>query len=292
MDPLLYKGLGLLCIFAGIFAFLYALLPGEKQREAKRRFEEQTTPGESTRFINVFRPLFPIFRPIADILPLERYKRSARKLTITANLDRELSVTDFLCFQMVCLLLFGLMGFMLWKDWFAALLLGAMGVGYPYLWLWEKKRTRQREIALSMPNVVDMLSLSVEAGLDFLASVRRIAEVSRDKDPFIQELSYMYQNIKLGMSTEEALVTMAERVDIQEMYSFTSILVQAQKMGSSIANVLRSQAERMRQQRFTKAERMGAVAAQKLLIPMMLCIFPILFIIIFGPYLLKFIYNR
>jgi len=156
-------------------------------------------------------------------------------------------------------------------------------------------------VALSMPNVVDMLSLSVEAGLDFLAAVKRISELggqaspdsgSKGQDPFVEELQSMYHNIKLGMSTDEALQNMAERVDIQEMYSFVSILVQAQKMGSSIADVLRSQALRMRQQRFMKAERMGATASQKLLIPMMLCIFPILFIIIFSPYLLKFIYDR
>lgn len=302
MDPMIYKTLGLLLIFGGLFASVYVLAPAGKGGRTLARFDEETILGEKTRLVMLFRPVFPLLRPIAARLPLEGYSRRLKKLIVTAGLDRELNVVDFLCFQMASVLLFGFLALLLWKSWFTAGFVGVLGAAYPYLWLWEKKSSRQREVALSMPNVVDMLSLSVEAGLDFLAAVKRIGEIGGEaggapgqkggKDPFIEELQYMYHNIKLGMSTEEALQTMSERVDIQEMYSFVSILVQAQKMGSSIADVLRSQALRMRQQRFMKAERMGATAAQKLLIPMMLCIFPILFIIIFAPFLLKFIYGR
>ena len=84
---------------------------------------------------------------------------------------------------------------------------------------------------------------------------------------------------------------MSDRVELPELYSFTSILIQAEKMGSSISDILKSQAIRMRQERFMKAERAGAIASQKLLVPMMLLIFPIIFIVIFGPYILKFIYK-
>ena len=107
-----------------------------------------------------------------------------------------------------------------------------------------------------------LLALSTAAGLDFLAGMKRICELTATRDPFVAELIIAYQNIKLGMSTEEALKTMAQRVDTPEMHAFVSILIQAQKMGSSISEVLKTQAMRMRQDRFMRAERAGAVATQ------------------------------
>jgi len=141
-----------------------------------------------------------------------------------------------------------------------------------------------------MPDVVDMLSLSVEAGLSFNAAVQKVCYIYRhDKDPFVVELYLMDQNIKLGRSREESLKIMADRVDLMELDSFSSILIQANKMGSSIAEVLKSQADRMRSERFLKAEKVGAQASQKLLLPMMLFIFPIIFVVIFGPYIVKMV---
>ncbi len=291
MDELLKAG-GLLLLFASVFAFIYALLPGDKERKARKQFEEEIATGESTGFINMFRPFFTFFKPLAVRLAWPDYQQRIRKMLVNAGLDRELAVSDFVSFQFLVMLLFFLMALALWHNLGSAVPAGLVGLCYPYFWLWDKRRTRQRDIALAMPDVVDMLSLSVEAGLDLLAAVKRVCDVGGVKDPFVRELGYMHHNIKLGMSTEEALNTMAERVDVQEMYSFTSILIQAQKMGSSISEVLKSQAVRMRQQRFMKAERAGAVASQKLLIPMMLCIFPVLFIVIFAPYLLKYIYGQ
>ncbi len=292
MDVVLKAG-GLLLLFASVFAFIYALLPGEKEQKARKQFEEKVEPGEATGFINMFRPFFSFFRPLAVRLAWPGYQRRIQKMLVNAGLDRELNVSDFVSFQFLLLVLFFLMGLVLWKTLGSAFSMSLVGLVYPYFWLWDKKRSRQRDIALAMPDVVDMLSLSVEAGLDMLAGIKRICDVSTDsKDPFIQELGYMYHNIKLGMSTEEALNVMADRVDVQEVYSFTSILIQAQKMGSSISEVLKSQAVRMRQQRFMKAERAGAVASQKLLVPMMLCILPVLFIVIFAPYVLKYIYGQ
>lgn len=292
MDPSILKIGGLGLFFLAVLGVMWSLF-SQRKSGAPSQFEAQAVePGEATKFVNIFRPLFPVFAPLAKRLPIEGYRKRVNKLSITADIDRELGVNDFIAFQMVMMCLFLVCGLFLFSDAISAVLLALLGIVYPYLWLYEKKKTRQQDIARSMPDVVDMLSLSVEAGLDFIAGVKRIGDVNRSaNDPFITELTYMYQNIKLGMGTDEALNVMAERVDIQEMYSFTSILVQAQKMGSSIGETLKSQAERMRQQRFMKAERMGAVASQKLLIPMMLCIFPILFIVIFGPYLLKYIYG-
>ena len=211
MDLALKAG-GLLLLFLSIFAFLYALLPGEKEQKARKQFEEEAAPGESTGFINLFRPFFTFFKPLAVRLAWPGYQRRIQKMLVNAGLDRELNVSDFVAFQFLLLVLFVLMGLVLWYSLGAAIFVGMLGLGYPYFWLWDKKRNRQRDIALSMPDVVDMLSLSVEAGLDLLAGIKRICDVNATaRDPFIQELGYMYHNIKLGMSTEEALNSMAER---------------------------------------------------------------------------------
>lgn len=293
MDPDLFKYLAVCLAGVSCAALVYGLLPSQREREAHKRFEDAGEVALSdTSFLRFFRPFFRFFRPVVERLAPERHSRRISKQLVAAGLDRVLSVADFHALQCAMATLFFGCGLLLWKDALTAAPLLVAGLGYPLLWLWDRKKTRQRDISVDLPDMVDMLALSVEAGLDFLAGVKRISETQTEaKSPLVQELRYMYQNIKLGMSTEEALATMANRVDIPEMHSFTAILIQAQKMGSPITQVLKSQAERMRQQRFMKAERLGAAAAQKLLIPMMLCIFPILFLVIFSPYVLKFIYN-
>ena len=142
------------------------------------------------------------------------------------------------------------------------------------------------------PDVVDTLALAVAAGLDFNAASKRVCDMyMRDNDPFVAELYLMNKNIRLGRSREEALLHMGKRVDLQELYAFTTILIQSEKMGSSISEVLKAQAIRMREERFMRAEQAGAVISQKLLLPLIVCIFPIIFIITLGPFILKYIYR-
>jgi tight adherence protein C len=131
----------------------------------------------------------------------------------------------------------------------------------------------------------------VEAGLDILGAVKKVVRIFlTKKNPFAVELNRLSQNINLGMTRQKALKVMADRVDIMELYSFTTILIQSEKMGTSISEVLKDQAARMREERFMRAERIGAMASQKLLVPTVLLIFPVVFMIIFGPLVLQFIF--
>ena len=287
------RNFGILLVFVGVFFFLYFLVPRKKGQELKKQFDDDGFPvGEEAKFVFIFKPFYQFFLPLIKKFPLPSYKRRVERYAVTAGLEKDVTADDIIGFQISAALLFAFMVFMVFKSLTALILAALLGLVYPYLWLYEKKKTRQATIISGMPDVVDMLSLSVEAGLDFNTAARRVCDIYKgDKDPFVMELYMLNQNLKLGMSREESLRNMAERVDMQELYAFTSILIQAEKMGSSIANVLKSQAVRMRQQRFMKAERAGAVASQKLLVPMILLIFPVLFIVIFAPYILKFIYQ-
>lgn len=245
---------------------------------------------EEAKFVLMFRPFYRIFTPFIEKLPLPAYKARMNRYAVTAGIEGQVDGNAMIGFQITIMLLFTLLAYFYFDGLFGVFAAAVAGLVYPYLWLYEKKKQRQEKIRLSMPDIIDMLSLSVEAGLSFNAAVQKVCDVYRhDKDPFVVELYLMDQNIKLGRSRDEALKIMADRVDLMELDSFTSILVQANKMGSSIADTLKAQAERMRAERFLKAEKIGAQASQKLLIPMMIFIFPVIFIVIFGPYVVKLI---
>lgn len=293
MDALL-KGLGLLLVFLGVGGAVYWSLPRPSTARVAPDAAGSDTDliGESAGLAARLRPVSRFLDPLSRLLAPRSYlDRLARFLT-SAGIERKLPPEQFVSFQGTMLVLFCGLGFLLKGNLSTALLFAVLGLIYPYWWLVDKKTLRQKAITRSMPDIVDMLALSTAAGLDFQAGIKRIRDLATDRDPFVAELALVHHNVTLGMSMEEALMLMAARVDAPEMHAFASILVQAQKMGSSIADILKSQASRMRQDRFLSAERAGAVASQKLLFPMMLFLFPIIFGVVFGPYLLKFIYNR
>ncbi len=203
-----------------------------------------------------------------------------------------MSAEDFIGLQFTITLLLPLLLYTAFKSPLFSSIGAGVGLIFPYYWLWDKMNTRQKAIRSTIPDILDTLSLAVAAGLDFNAAIRKICDIyADDGNPFTEELHLMLQNITLGRSREEALREMAARIDMTPVYSFVSILIQAEKMGSSIADTLKSQAERYREDRFLEAERAGAVAAQKLLVPMIIFIFPLLFVVIFGPCVLQFIYR-
>ena len=284
---------GIFLFFFGVFFFLFFLVPRKKAQELKKQYDDDGFQvGEEARFVFIFKPFYQFFLPLIKRLPMTGYKDKVVRYAVTAGLEKDVTAEDIIGFQFSVALLFAVLSFVLFNSVLIILVAVLVGLVYPYLWLYEKKKRRQVLILTGMPDVVDMLSLSVEAGLEFNAATRKVCEIYKEeREPFVMELYLLNQNLKLGLSREEALRNMAERVDMQELYAFTSILIQAEKMGSSISSVLKSQAVRIRQERFMKAERAGAVASQKLLVPMILLIFPVLFIVIFAPFVLRFIYG-
>jgi tight adherence protein C len=287
------KPIALLLFCGAVAVLVYSLLPRDVSFNLSGKKDDDFETQEDSKFILIFQPFYRIFFPLIDRLPFRNYKATLKKYIVTAGLERDVSANDMIGFQVTVMFIFIFCGSILFDTWLYILLVGLVGLIYPYLWIFEKKKQRQEKIRLSMPDVVDMLSLTVEAGLAFSAAVQKVCDIYKhDNDPFVVELYLMDQNIKLGRSREEALKLMAERVDLLELDSFCSILIQANQMGSSISEVLKSQADRMRSERFMKAEKVGAQASQKLLFPMMIFIFPIIFIIIFGPYVVQFILGR
>jgi tight adherence protein C len=135
---------------------------------------------------------------------------------------------------------------------------------------------------------VDLLALSTEAGLDFVGAIGKVVEKARPS-PLVEELEQVLKEIKIGSSRAEALREMASRLDMQEVNSFVAILISADQMGAPIGRTLRQQSDQIRTQRFSAAEKAGAAAAQKLLIPTVLFILPAVMLMIVGPILVQYI---
>ena len=164
-------------------------------------------------------------------------------------------------------------------SWFIFALFGA---AYPLIWLREKVRTRQFQIARALPYNLDLLTLSVEAGLDFTAALAKVVQKGR-KGPLSDELGITLRELKLGKTREEALRNLAARSDLVTLSSLVRALVQADRMGTPLGKVLRILATQMRIERTQRAEKLANEAPVKLLLPLIGFIFPTIFIMLFGP---------
>ncbi len=155
---------------------------------------------------------------------------------------------------------------------------------YPLLWLRRVLRARHTAIQRALPFVLDLLTLSVEAGMDFMSALQRNCE-RRKLDPLNEELIRMTREIQVGTPRRTALRNMAQRVDLGDLRSVAHALIQADELGVSIGAILRIQSDQMRARRFDRAEKLANEAPVKMLGPLMLCIFPAVFIILLGPIL-------
>jgi len=155
----------------------------------------------------------------------------------------------------------------------------------PDLWLrGSAVKRRHLSIQRSLPFVLDLLTLSVEAGMDFISALQRNCKLRR-MDPLNEELLRMTKEIQVGSSRKDALRNMAERVRQPDLKAVASALIQADELGVSIGAMLRIQSEQLRSRRFDRAEKLAAEAPVKMLGPLMLCIFPAVFIVLLGPIL-------
>jgi tight adherence protein C len=171
---------------------------------------------------------------------------------------------------------------------FGPILLLTLGVGIylPLLWVRGRVRRRQDDIRRSLPYALDLLTLSVEAGLDFTQAMTRIVKKLGDSALAV-ELGQTVRDIHLGRPRVQALRDLSRRVDLSELNSIVGALIQADELGSSLGPILRIQADQLRVRRSQAAEKLAMEAPVKILLPLILFIFPTIFIMIFGPIALR-----
>jgi tight adherence protein C len=160
----------------------------------------------------------------------------------------------------------------------AATLAGFFG---PDLAIYQIAYNRREQIRKDLPDALDLLTITVEAGLAFDAAMTQVAR--NTEGPLAEEFYRVLQEIQLGLGRGDALQTMADRIDVEELNSFVGAVVQADSLGIPIAQVLRIQAREMRIKRSQRAEEAAMKVPVKILFPLIFCILPALFVVVMGP---------
>lgn len=164
---------------------------------------------------------------------------------------------------------------------FFALVGGAIGYMGPEFWLGRRIRSRSEQMVLQLPDALDLLTISVEAGLGFDAALAKVVE--KMEGPLVAEFRQALAEIRMGRTRRDALRDVAKRADSQPINNFIGAIVQAEQLGVPIAKVLQIQSNQLRIERRQRAEEAAAKAPVKMLFPMVGCIFPTIFIVILGP---------
>jgi tight adherence protein C len=174
-----------------------------------------------------------------------------------------------------------------------ALLGAAVGFGVPLLVVYDLGVRRQQQIRRSLPDAMDLLTVSVEAGMGFDAALAQVAAAM--PGPLGRELARMLQEMQMGKRRSDALRALAARSRVTELRTLATAIVQATELGIAIANVLREQASEMRLRRRQRAEAQAQKVTVKVVFPLVLCLFPALFIVVIGPGVLSImaaLFNR
>ncbi len=284
--------LGLLSGFAAI-VLLFGTSSGPRARRAGESAAPYEVPQGAPAFVKVFFPLIAAFAGPASGIGWPSYRQRAAWVIARSGWGDSFTVNHLLALKILSAVfvpLFGAMLFAVFRN-PAFFLLGAAGAFFiPDLMLNSSRKARERAIVRSLPGAVDVLSLSVEAGLEFLIALERLVKRGLS-GPLRDELTAVLNDIRLGTTRSDALRAMAARLEIPALSSFVSTLVQADMLGASIGDVLKSQASFLRTERFQRAEKAGGQATQKIIFPMLLFIFPAVLLVVIAPVVLKFIYS-
>jgi len=285
---------GVLLMGATAFYMGYNLFSGELEAATARRLDlsrKRPTSGLLKLSRSVFRPLV---MPYSQKMKIPDWRKKQKRMIVSAGLEDELDVEELLAYKLflgfcvpIFLATYLFVSGVTPSPWLIGFMMGT-GYAYPSVWVSGTRKRRHEEIRLQLPFVLDLLTLSTEAGLDFIGALQKVVEKTRP-GPLVNEIARMLQEIQLGTTRADAMRDMAWRIDLQETSSLVAVLVTADQMGSPLGAVLRVQSDLIRVQRFTSAEKKGAAASQKLLFPLIFFIMPAVFIMIFGPVILGFL---
>lgn len=295
-DILLYAGLFLVVV--SVFLITSMIFQDEDTFKAQEKLEDEKVSKEEVAsqgiVLQYSRPFFrryvtPIVQSMKNKKKIkEKYKRPLAAAGLTQHLTPE----DFYAFKLFLIIGFpivflGVRQF-LEETWDLKLsfVMGAVGYIYPDIWIKGKIQQRQKEIMQNMPFAVDMLALSVEAGLDFMAAMTKVIEKAK-KSALTEEFEILIKETKVGASRAEGLRNMAWRVDLITISSFCATLIAADSVGASIGPILKNLSAEIRQKKSADAEKAGATAATKILFPMLFLIVPAVFLIVAAPVMLE-----
>jgi tight adherence protein C len=227
------------------------------------------------------------FAEIGERLAPKGYTAWLDKLLARAGRPMSMPLARLLIIKPILALVAALLGLMYLLrspsvgNFLLALLVTAVVYMIPDVLVHGRGAERQKKIELELPNMLDQMLISVEAGLGFEAAMSRVGKNGRG--PLAAEITRTLQDMQAGRSRKESYIAMAERVEVPDLRSFVRAVVQADTYGIAIASVLRVQAKQMRIKRRQRAEEKAMKLPVKVLFPLIFCILPALFIVIIGP---------
>lgn len=279
-----------------------ALAPGPLQGRVKGRLDDYVVRDDANQWeiqngSLASRTLVPVLRSmlrfLGRLLPGRDAERT-RELLEQAGFPLGLSVIDFYGLRILLILLLcgGCVLLLGSRRGAQVTLLAlafsvALGFVLPGLWLNARVKARRRQIVLAFSDALDMLTIGVEAGLAFESAMLRVSE--KWDNALTREFRRVVAEMRIGLSRDEALNRMAMRTGVDEVKSFVAVLIQSSALGVSIAQVLHNQAADVRMRRRMQAEEQARKAGTKMIIPLVLLIFPTLFMVILGPAVLTLI---
>lgn len=280
MDGLIYGLIGIIfCVILLIFWYIfYGLL-----RVPEQKIEHFDKPPLLYRLLNF--PINAIAFYIKPVIAQKTYQKYETNI-IFAGVEYQFKPEQVIAGKWVASAVLGIifLPFLLMAGQSLFLILPIMMFGYIYpdLWLKQTKQERNNQIAKTMPFFLDMITLSIESGLNLNAAIKQT--VQKGPNGVVRsEFEKLLRDMNTGISKSDAFRKMGQRIDDQSIKSLTSSIIQAEKMGMNLGPILRSQAEQRRTERFLKAEKLAMEAPVKLLFPLVVFIFPCTFIVIGFP---------
>lgn len=242
------------------------------------------------------RPIWPLVRLVSHFfcsnVPPQYMDRLDQKLQKTGALY-VLTAEDFLALCITLAVLFPLVAVVPMATgksgiiWPVLLVMLAMGALLPMMWISDTHKRRDRDIIRNLPVFLEYMTMCVDAGLNFLGALQQAV----DKGPngaMKNEFRIVLRDIRSGLPRAEALQRMEERVNLKDLTTFVRSVIQAEKMGSSLRTTLQIQAQQRLEERFQRAEKTAMQAPVKLIIPLIMFIFPLTFVILLFPIVVKF----
>ena len=276
----------------GIIWSVALLMPSKKNVVGERldQMKAARTPSKKNEGLPLIKN---IVRLVANLSPPPKEKRVSRYRTLLtqAGFRRVQSVKFFYGFSLILTvalpLLFLLTGFRFF-DFITGVaitvLLAFTGFYAVNAYLSYKVRKRQEEIFYNMPDVLDLLAIIVEAGMGIDSAIRKVTEEQvLAKTPLSLELRQIVSEISVGLPRADAFRNLYNRTGLDDIKAFTDMMIQSEKFGTSIAQALKSFSDSLRTRRRQLAEEAAAKTTIKLVFPLVLCIFPALFIVLLGP---------
>jgi tight adherence protein C len=302
-DPIVLGYVGTLLVLVAVAMLVYAFVPqqvdqeeiyGYRETKRKRLLNENELYAVTLPLVKIFTHYIRMI-PEGAFGPIDNLRADLREKLPRSGYIGALSSNEFL--GMCCTV--GLGAFVFTLGFTAALNgipnLGvsviAMGVGtvIPFLQLNSSIQDRLQEIDRRLPYVMDLLVLSMSAGLDFMTALDRVVARGREQnpeDPMIQELGVVQQEMQVGTPRAEALKNMCERVESEYLDSMVGSIIQAEKRGTPLAQVLEIQIDTIRNKRTQKVEKQASEASVKILLPLMF-IFAAVIVVILGAMVLQ-----